>query len=468
MSKHVSNSSSTGKNVNNSSKIPTSSLQLTNSSLVLEDPVVINLGLTVTGDIESDSIYVDDIYEKTTDHGVSIHNSVTVTGDLKADNFLAQDGRVSVGGSAGIGTPTAFGAIAIGEQAGEIGQSDQSISIGATAGYQSQGPYAIAVGMNSGTLSQGSSAVAIGLSAGIQTQGLGAVSVGYFSGSEYQGQWALALGANAGRNNQAANSIVLNAQGLTPLEATTSGLFIAPIATTTSTDNILVYDTSTKEIKYTTGEVGNTGEEWRTDRIFYEPFVGFQKISNTDGLELITTGGNTWWCQYGSNEPTLGGSATGLGWQLYAPLSIDWRFSNPTIFNMALGDIDMETKFGHYEATPGAASAILIFGLSSAESPASTNIKLGFEVKANQQIYYFNNNAAISTYTGVTLVYNQYYKARITVISGVYRFYLDGVLLFTDSSSALLSGNHYPAIKYTKSASYNNIYFEYFRIAQTL
>jgi hypothetical protein len=59
----------------------------------------------------------------------------------------------------------------------------------------------------------------------------------------------------AATNATQSQSIVINALSGSNLEpATGTGLFIQPIATTTITQNPLVYDTTTKEVKYTTGK----------------------------------------------------------------------------------------------------------------------------------------------------------------------------------------------------------------------
>jgi hypothetical protein len=112
---------------------------------------------------------------------------------------------------------------------------------------------AIAFGQSAGANnSQGATAIAIGTDAGYYTQGAGAVAIGESAGESYQGANAVAIGKKAGYYYQAANSIILNATG-DPLEQTTTSTFtVAPIRNASGTDGILQYNTTTKEVTYST------------------------------------------------------------------------------------------------------------------------------------------------------------------------------------------------------------------------
>jgi hypothetical protein len=73
----------------------------------------------------------------------------------------------------------------------------------------------------------------------------------------------IAIGTNAGNLNQTNNSIILNASA-SSVNSFYSGLYIDPIRSSTQTNNILAYDTSTKEITYTNSHVGSTGRTGNT------------------------------------------------------------------------------------------------------------------------------------------------------------------------------------------------------------
>ena len=118
--------------------------------------------------------------------------------------------------------------IALGQNAGGS-QGTYAVALGADAGCLGQGLGAISIGVVAGNSTQGTGAVAIGGAAGQSTQGDCAVALGQTAGAFNQGVEALALGSQAGVNNQASCSIVINASGI-PLDNTVSGTtVIAPV-----------------------------------------------------------------------------------------------------------------------------------------------------------------------------------------------------------------------------------------------
>jgi hypothetical protein len=121
------------------------------------------------------------------------------------------------------------------------------IAIGIDAGATSQNPYAIAIGYSAGSNNQQSNAIAIGSNAGLNSQAQSAIAIGTNAGL-LQGEYAIAIGKNAGNSNQPANSIIINATG-TALNATGSGLFVAPIRSGDGS-NVLYYDNISAEITY--------------------------------------------------------------------------------------------------------------------------------------------------------------------------------------------------------------------------
>jgi hypothetical protein len=189
---------------------------------------------------------------------------------------------------------TADSAVAFGEFAGTLGQGAQAVAIGESAGYNTQGAYGIAIGYGAGNQNQGQVAIAIGLNAGVSAQGYNGIAIGGSSGinqGQYaiamgydtggsQGEYSVAIGNQAGKGNTtsigvnsiaignkagfesgAANSIVLNASG-NNLSASQSGFYVNPIRFTATQDatydGFMIYNASTKEIRYTYTISGGT------------------------------------------------------------------------------------------------------------------------------------------------------------------------------------------------------------------
>jgi hypothetical protein len=159
--------------------------------------------------------------------------------------------------------------IALGENAGNIAQGAQAVAIGSDAGNGSQGSTAVAVGSNAGRVlqgiaasalgfgagetSQGDGAIAIGAAAGATSQGINAVAVGSGAGNTSQGTNAVAIGPVAGATSQPANTIILNATGVpvNGVAAQTNSFYVDPIRTTAN-GTPLMYNSTTKEITYST------------------------------------------------------------------------------------------------------------------------------------------------------------------------------------------------------------------------
>jgi hypothetical protein len=146
-----------------------------------------------------------------------------IYGNVSATTLRTSDPRVTLGQGAG----------------GDGLQGLESIAIGQSAGGFTQGDYAVAIGSGAGNIGQGNRAVAIGATAGVD-----------------QGDYAISIGNGSGYPSAVANSIAINASGFT-LDAPAAGLYINPIRNQTSTGNVLTYNTTTKEIVYSTGFAGD-------------------------------------------------------------------------------------------------------------------------------------------------------------------------------------------------------------------
>lgn len=182
-----------------------------------------------------------------------------------AGGGLQGDYSVAIGNSAGYDTQGTR-SVAVGYNSGRVNQADESVAVGSGAGSTSQSTRAIAVGNNAGGTSQGvgavaighdagrtsqsNSGIAIGYNSGLTTQGIGAIGIGFSAGIINQGDYSIAIGYGAGWTNQADNSIILNASGST-LDAGATGFYVNPIRSSTTSARPIVYDTTTKELKYT-------------------------------------------------------------------------------------------------------------------------------------------------------------------------------------------------------------------------
>jgi hypothetical protein len=144
--------------------------------------------------------------------------------------------------------------IAIGSQAGTPNQgvNANTIAIGGGAGRGNQGQSSIAIGYVSGNQNQGSNSISIGGNTAQSNQANQAVALGYAAGQYGQGQNSVAIGSFAGNNGQVANSIALNATGAS-LNPDNAGFYVSPIRATTSTPNLLFYNSSTKEVTTAVG-----------------------------------------------------------------------------------------------------------------------------------------------------------------------------------------------------------------------
>ena len=163
-------------------------------------------------------------------------NSFTVYGNIEATTLRTAETK-----------------IALGENAGSITQGGNAVAIGANAGSIAQGAQAVAIGFEAGNGLQGVVAVAIGSNAGRMSQGADAVALGFGAGEISQGLQAVAIGAYAGGTSQPANTIILNASGsaVNGVAAQTNSFYVAPIRTTAN-GTPLMYNSTTKEITYST------------------------------------------------------------------------------------------------------------------------------------------------------------------------------------------------------------------------
>ena len=208
-------------------------------------------GINITNTIASGSFTNRITFENTGVISLTAGNGVTLSGstgnitisvgsgDLKGSLF-ADDSTMLVDGT---------GARIVGDvYTSVLRTSEPRISLGDGAGSATFGA-AIAIGNYAGNTNQSSTGLGLGFRAAFSDQGQAAVAIGVDAGRYTQGSFAIAIGDQAGETNQPANSIILNASGVA-LNGAAAGFYVSPIRNDASTGNVLTYNTTTKEITY--------------------------------------------------------------------------------------------------------------------------------------------------------------------------------------------------------------------------
>ena len=221
----------------------TLSANSTGATIILQEGTGINLvGTTTPNKVVFENSGVTSLIGG---NGIAVSSStgaVTISigrGDLIGSVF-ADDSTILVDGT---------GARIVGDvYTSTLRTSEARISLGDGAGSATVGT-AIAIGQYAGNTNQSYTGLGLGFRAAFSNQGLGAVAIGVDAGENTQGSYAIAIGQQAGETNQPANSIILNASG-SALNGAAAGFYVNPVRNDTSTGNVLTYNTTTKEIVY--------------------------------------------------------------------------------------------------------------------------------------------------------------------------------------------------------------------------
>lgn len=208
--------------------------------------------------LEGELVYTTDtkrifIGDGTTSGGVDV--SATPGGPIGSDLILngynlTGTGDIDINGSV---TATAFN----GDFNGSVFADDSSLLVDSVAGK-------IVGDVETSRLRTTETKIALGLAAGEINQGTNAIAIGQNAAQLNQGNDAIAIGRSAVASNQTAGSIVLNATG-TSVTAAAAGFYVEPIRNQPGTGNILQYNTSTKEITYSSGLSGNFSGSFYSD-----------------------------------------------------------------------------------------------------------------------------------------------------------------------------------------------------------
>jgi hypothetical protein len=124
--------------------------------------------------------------------------------------------------------------------------------------------------------------VTIGSNAGTTNQGVNAIAIGKNAGSNAQGSNAIAIGFGAGESSQVANSIILNASNSALNATTNAGFYVNPIRNA-GTQNVMYYDTTTKELTYGTISTVSTFNSFSTGTAS----IGALNVSSIGGFSPI-------------------------------------------------------------------------------------------------------------------------------------------------------------------------------------
>lgn len=221
-----------------------------------------------------DSVTIDTNVITTVDSNANLELRANGSGKVTIDSY-----NISLGRNAGL-TNQGTNGVGVGTQAGQTNQGDFAVSVGSQAGSASQGTLAVAVGKDAGFSSQGVQSVAVGTSAGYSSQGTFSVALGSNAGIYTQGNYAVAIGYGAGHTNQTTGSIAINA-GNSLLNTVGAGFHVNPIRAG-DVGLLLKYNTTTKEITYTSDDilVGSISIENNT----------IQTVDSNANLELAANG----------------------------------------------------------------------------------------------------------------------------------------------------------------------------------
>jgi hypothetical protein len=184
-----------------------------------------------------------------------------------SSNFTLNVGR-SAGETSSANYCTNFGS-----SAGQSNQEANSTAIGVNAGQTNQGTSSVAVGFLSQTLNCGDFSTAIGAYSAQENAGAYSTCIGFGAcgGTQNAGLNSVSLGALANAVNN--NSIVLNASGSALTSSVANSFYVSSVRSVPSSiDNIMCYNTTSKEVSYTgLSDVLNVGENNANSNQAYNP-----------------------------------------------------------------------------------------------------------------------------------------------------------------------------------------------------
>jgi hypothetical protein len=201
---------------------------IVNNSVSLQDVSITNLSVVNNLDVSSVEI----------SNSLVVHQNIDLSGDLNMSCGTIDDVSMIVFcNKIDLNSDVSSHSITIGNSAGSIDQSENAIAIGSYAGSKFQKKFSIAIGKDAGI--------------------------------ENQGEYSIAIGHKAGLNDLCNNTIIINASDGSLNSDVSNALFINPIRNVAN-NNILYYNSTTKEITYNTSPFDLAGNLDMSCRIINE------------------------------------------------------------------------------------------------------------------------------------------------------------------------------------------------------
>ena len=296
--------------------------------------------------------------------------------------------RGVTGPTGAVGPPQSFNLnpIAIGDSAGNVGQSSDSIAIGSEAGQINQHGFSIAIGTDAGNYEQQAQAIAIGLNAGLTTQGT----------------QAIAIGVGAGQTNQHANTTILNATGSGLNSGQVNSFYVAPVRADNSQTLALAYNPTSKEIVTSTAVAAGTtlpNGTFPSDYIYWGGsswVVGSSKLrlglnagQLSQGLSSVALGNSAGYNTQGLSAVAIGVNAGNTAQQNYGVAVGNYAGSvTQGLQSVAIGSQAGQTNQGNYSVAVGANS-----GTTQGSSAVAIGVSAGQTTQSNYSV-------AIGNYAG--------------------------------------------------------------------
>jgi hypothetical protein len=296
--------------------------------------------------------------------------------------------------------------IGIGYRAGKDQQSSNSIAIGPLAGASSQGPGSIAIGPLAGTSGQLQGCVSIGLNAGSTSQNDGGVAIGQYAGEQLQGGGSVAVGPNAGQTNQGLVAVAIGSSAGNTGQGNYSVAVGAMAGYSGQADNTIILNASGNIVNGVAGQTGSfyvspvRGDTGTSGNIMvYNPTTSEVTYSSTPLMVRLSQSVTT----------TTGGVAEFDQCVL--------NLNGPAIYNFIITD-DYGSGDTEYVLSYGTIATSFVYPPGPGEQNSSIMVETFHKPNPTTTITYSFNNGPVdpSRYPVVTFS-DSYYQERPIIIT---------------------------------------------------